>query len=170
MVARPELLDFWSHATSAGDRHVDSYVEHWSARLGDLLVFDSRLPHAVEKVWGTEGPEQGRMVLHGWFTQPRPWVEGPHSLLRVQKTFNIALESWLTTVPNWTGTIWLRAVLGATGSAQWTCFLSTAQDLDERSPVTSRNPRVRQLLTLLNESGWGKAAKPSAATFPLIFE
>ena len=40
-------------------------------------VFDPRIPHGVRQVTGTHDPREGRLVIHGWFVQPRPFVRGP---------------------------------------------------------------------------------------------
>jgi len=41
-----------------------------------LTVFDARLPHGVSRVEGERDPRGGRLVLHGWFTEPAPFSEG----------------------------------------------------------------------------------------------
>jgi hypothetical protein len=35
------------------------------ARFNQLLVFDDRIPHAVERIEGTMNPHEGRLALHG---------------------------------------------------------------------------------------------------------
>ena len=40
-------------------------------------MFDPRIPHGVREVTGTHDPREGRLVIHGWFVQPRPFVRGP---------------------------------------------------------------------------------------------
>lgn len=44
--------------------------------FGRLTIFDPRLPHGVQTVEGTKDPRKGRLVLHGWFTQPSPFFSG----------------------------------------------------------------------------------------------
>lgn len=44
--------------------------------FAQLTVFDPRLPHGVRAVHGTRDPQRGRLVLHGWFSDPSPVVEG----------------------------------------------------------------------------------------------
>ena len=51
-------------------------VERISPKFNRLTVFDPRIPHGVSPVHGTMNPLDGRLVLHGWFTQPRPHYKG----------------------------------------------------------------------------------------------
>ena len=44
--------------------------------FNQLTVFDPRMPHGVRVVEGTRDPCRGRLVLHGWFTQPAPFFQG----------------------------------------------------------------------------------------------
>ena len=46
-------------------------------RFNRLVAFDPRIPHGVRRVEGTHDPREGRLVIHGWFVQPRPFIEGP---------------------------------------------------------------------------------------------
>lgn len=41
-----------------------------------MTVFDGRIPHGVQQVEGTLDPLQGRIVAHGWFTEPSPFFAG----------------------------------------------------------------------------------------------
>ena len=45
-------------------------------RFNRLLVFDDRLPHAVQIVEGSMDPLEGRIVLHGHLIEVGPLVEG----------------------------------------------------------------------------------------------
>ena len=44
--------------------------------FNQLTIFDGRIPHGVRQVEGTRDPLLGRLVLHGWFTQPSPFFAG----------------------------------------------------------------------------------------------
>jgi len=45
-------------------------------RFNRLLVFDDRVPHAVQRVEGGMNPSEGRIVLHGHLREAGPIVEG----------------------------------------------------------------------------------------------
>ena len=76
-ILRDEVLDWWGgvpvhpQGRAAGARC--GIVE---PRFDRLVAFDPRLPHAVRTVRGTLDPREGRVVVHGWFVSPRPFVEG----------------------------------------------------------------------------------------------
>lgn len=48
-------------------------------RFNRLLVFDDRIPHAVQMVEGNMDPAEGRLVLHGHIRGSGPIVQGPLS-------------------------------------------------------------------------------------------
>lgn len=45
-------------------------------RFNRLVIFDDRLPHAVEQVAGSMDPVEGRFVLHGHLSEAGPAVQG----------------------------------------------------------------------------------------------
>ena len=47
-----------------------------SPHFNRLLIFDDRLPHAVERIEGAMDPGEGRFVLHGHISEGGPIVEG----------------------------------------------------------------------------------------------
>ena len=55
-------------------------------------MFDPRLPHGVSEVRGTRDPSEGRLVIHGWFVQPRPFVTGALSPARVAPALEEAIR------------------------------------------------------------------------------
>jgi hypothetical protein len=46
-------------------------------RFNRLVVFDDRMPHAVQLVEGNMDPLEGRVVIHGHFREAEPIVQGP---------------------------------------------------------------------------------------------
>ncbi len=44
--------------------------------FGDLLVFNGSLPHGVREVRDAFSIPDGRLVIHGWYTSPRPFTNG----------------------------------------------------------------------------------------------
>lgn len=47
------------------------------AKFNRLLVFNPSIPHGVNEVRGTQDIRYGRLVIHGWFVNPRPFWYGP---------------------------------------------------------------------------------------------
>lgn len=77
MLLRDEVLDFWADFVSARSLEEGEVIEEIEPRFNRLTVFDPRLPHGVRRVEGSMDPREGRLVIHGWFMQPRPFIEGP---------------------------------------------------------------------------------------------
>jgi hypothetical protein len=57
-------------------------------RFNRLLVFDDRMPHAVQIVEGNMDPSEGRIVLHGHIRESGPIVDGPLPQEVVQEIAN----------------------------------------------------------------------------------
>lgn len=76
LVMKNSVLDYWRPENLRCGLEFDDLIEKIPAEFNQLLVFDPRLPHAVERVSGVRDPLEGRLVIHGWFTKPCPFVEG----------------------------------------------------------------------------------------------
>jgi hypothetical protein len=73
---KDQLLDYWnSEAWFRGCESADLF-ELVPPRFNQLLVFDPKIPHGVNEVRGTRDPLFGRLVIHGWFMNPCPYVKG----------------------------------------------------------------------------------------------
>ncbi|HEU0033839.1 MAG TPA: 2OG-Fe(II) oxygenase [Kofleriaceae bacterium] len=170
LLVRDEVLDFWHDFTSVRSIEERELIRAIEPRFGRLVVFDPRIPHGVREVTGTHDPREGRLVIHGWFVQPRPLVRGP---LRVA-----ALS---TRVAELTGAIDALATLPIAGLA------SFAFDVDRRGAVrhvallsdTTRVPKpdeparkrlVRELRAGIARWQFGPQRAPSRVTLPLVFE
>ncbi len=77
LLLRDEVLDYWRAFTSQRAVEEPQLVEEVPPRFNRLTVFDPRLPHGVRRVEGSMDMREGRLVIHGWFVQPRPFIEGP---------------------------------------------------------------------------------------------
>ncbi|MFN7728541.1 MAG: 2OG-Fe(II) oxygenase [Bdellovibrio sp.] len=76
LIMKPETLSYWRHFASSADREKSSFIETVPAKFNRLIAFDPRLPHSVSEVRGTHDPRHGRLVIHGWFTQPKTYLDG----------------------------------------------------------------------------------------------
>ncbi len=94
---RESALDYWNrhdlYSPEGTERR--QLIEHIEPRFNRLVVFDPRIPHGVTEVRGPHDVCEGRLVIHGWFVNPKPFVVGPlpfSSLTRELKR----LEKWMT--------------------------------------------------------------------------
>lgn len=77
LLVRDDVLDYWHDFRSTRSIEHDELIRAIAPQFGRLVVFDPRIPHGVRQVTGTHDPREGRLVIHGWFVQPRPFVSGP---------------------------------------------------------------------------------------------
>ena len=77
LLLRDEALDFWNAADLSRGMEEDDVVEAIAPEMNRLVVFDPRIPHGVRRVGGAQDVREGRLVIHGWFVNPRPYIEGP---------------------------------------------------------------------------------------------
>lgn len=64
-------------ALSAAPGAGRSFYDMIAPRFNRLVIFDDRMPHAVERVDGPMDPREGRFVLHGHISESGPAVIGP---------------------------------------------------------------------------------------------
>ncbi len=171
LLVREEVLDFWHDFASVRGVEERDLLRSIEPKLNRLTVFDPRIPHGVRTVTGTHDPREGRLVIHGWFVQPRPFIRGPLSTTALTARIGDLTErlgGWLGDLP----------IAG---------LYSVAFDVDRRGVVgnvatlsdTTRVPRAaeRARTTLVRKirdtiGTWRFAAqrKPSRITLPLVFE
>ncbi len=104
-------------ATATAGRGFYEVIE---PRFNRLLIFDDRLPHAVERVDGSMDPAEGRLVLHGHLSEGSAVIVGALPAAQVAEQLNAALSQFGnetsagTTFYN--GPLILRLVIEASGA------------------------------------------------------
>jgi hypothetical protein len=83
LLATPVLLRYFSEMQSGSSHEEKSLIREIPPRFNQLTVFDPRFPHGVRMVHGAESILDARLVIHGWFTEPRPMLEGALPLKKV---------------------------------------------------------------------------------------
>jgi hypothetical protein len=76
IVSKPRLLNYFSEYSHEKSDEVDSLFDMIEPKFNRLTLFDPRYPHGVNQVTGEDDFKKARVVIHGWFTEPRPTVEG----------------------------------------------------------------------------------------------
>eukprot|EP00882_Tetradesmus_deserticola_P023705 GHRQ01025811.1.p2 GENE.GHRQ01025811.1~~GHRQ01025811.1.p2 ORF type:complete len:201 (+),score=65.51 GHRQ01025811.1:356-958(+) len=122
LILQPQLLgSFWQSLNPNKGLELSDVVTLVEPHFNQLTVFDPRFPHGVRPVAGTRDPQKGRLVLHGWFTEPSPFFDGPLPESDALQHLNAALEPMfeqLQALPQVTGTITMQlTVSGETGAA-----------------------------------------------------
>jgi hypothetical protein len=125
-------------------------------------------------VTGTRDPREGRLVIHGWFVQPRPFVRGPlPSRLLTQRAKELGgqIGDWLDEV----GDIAIAGLLAVAFGVDRRGKVGRVHVLSDTTRVPKADERARtQLLRKIEAAigAWtfGAQRAPSAVTLPLVFE
>lgn len=92
LLLRDEVLEFWKRFESVRSVEEPDVLEEIAPKFNRLVVFDPRLPHAVRRVDGSMDMTEGRLVIHSWFVQPRPFIEGPLSTKALEGAIDAVSE------------------------------------------------------------------------------
>jgi hypothetical protein len=170
-ILKPETLNYWQNFVDEKEREQKAYVENIAPDFNRLIVFDPRLPHGVTPVRGTADPLQGRVVIHGWFVEPRPYVVGGLSTALVQKGLQPALiemSQVLNQLQNFHGTMSFRLSVAASGEVtkfQWLTDTIVSLAHNETETMQLKN----WIRSRFSNTEFRKTSSPSKITVPLLF-
>jgi hypothetical protein len=171
LLLRPQVLDYWRSFSDASDREQGAFVERVAPRFNRLVVFDPRIPHGVTPVRGTMDPREARLVVHGWFTEPRPCLRGALRASQVARPLDEAVGRFteeLAAEGLWHGVLSVRLKVSAAGAAAAPEILADTLvpvDADPRGGKRVRAALIRNLSGLR----FPKAKAGSVITLPLLF-
>ncbi len=171
MILRPSVLEYWKNFDDAQDRELHSFVQFLPSPFNRLTVFDPRFPHGVSEVRGTKNPLEGRLVIHGWFVEPKPVLEGALSAARVAPVLDEAVYDFqhaLVAYGKMHGTLSVRIAVAADG------HVHKCQILTNTLMATDFDPRVlssvsKLLQKSLNGLRFPRAKAGTVITLPLLF-
>lgn len=172
LILKPETLDFWSHYGREDRHEFKNFVDIIPSMMNQLVVFDPRFPHGVTELKGTRDPLKSRLVVHGWFVNPRPYVVGGLSTKDVQKSIEPVfdnLNAVLSEIDLLDGTISLRLQVAASGQvSQFKVLTNTLVSLAGKPEDTRYFEN--EIKKLLKNTRFIKTKKSSSITLPLIFK
>ncbi len=100
------------------------FYEAIEPRFNRLVIFDDRLPHAVERVDGLMDPVEGRIVLHGHLSEGSAIIAGALPAAAATNQLNDTLGKFgaelAATIALYAGPIVFRLTINAAGSVE-TC-------------------------------------------------
>ena len=169
LLLRDEVLDYWADFRSETSIEEPDLLRTIEPKFGRLTVFDPRIPHGVREVTGTRDPREGRLVIHGWFVQPRPFIQGP---LRAPELSERAAELGsvlATTALPLAGMIAFAFDVDRAGRAQRVRVLSDTT----RVPSGDERERVRLIARITKAiAAWqfSKQRGASRVTLPIVLE
>ena len=166
-----EVLDYWSRFQSERSVEEPSIARTIEPLFNRLTVFDPRIPHAVGRVEGTHDPREGRLVIQGWFVQPRPFIEGPlhapslsSAVARVSDALALFFERGLPVA----GMLNVGFVVAKNGRAAAVRVLSDTARVPE-AWEQERQRLVRAVRSAIKGHTFARATRSSRVTLPLVF-
>lgn len=171
LIVRDDVLDYWSAFQSVRSIEERDVFREIEPRFNRLTVFDPRVPHGVRRVEGTHDPREGRLVIHGWFVQPRPFIEGPLPTKALARRADELLAAMPTLLQDLepAGVLSLSISVDASGAVTEVRTLC-----DTLRVVAAQEPARKRFLRALSQHvrAWtfARARRGSHITFPLVFE
>lgn len=171
-ILKPNVLNYWPQFQDNEDRELSSFIQKIPSPFNQLTVFDPRFPHGVTEVKGTRDPMESRLVMHGWFVEPRPYVVGGLSTAKVQKTIDpifYHLNDLLTQLDPVHGTLSFRLQISKNGTVKnFKGLTNTIIPIHHDS--NSDRILYKELKTLFSNLKFSPAKTDSLITIPLMFK
>lgn len=168
LMLRDQVLDYWDGFQSERSIEEPDLVRTIEPKFSRLTVFDPRIPHGVREVTGTRDPREGRLVIHGWFVQPRPFVVGPLRTRDLETRLS-DLDIALADAPPLAGMLAFRFAVTPAGTTRDVRLLS-----DTTKVPSGYEAERRRLVAKLRKTvaAWKFAKQRGAShvTLPLVFE
>ena len=126
-------------------------------KFNRLTLFNPSITHGVRQVRGTHDPREGRLVIHGWFVNPRPFWVGPMQADDVRQ----ALDKGFAKIP------FAKLKLGS-GFASFRLKINRAgQVSDCETLVQTFKSSVKNLPDYLSHLRFAPMRGPAKLTLPL---
>jgi hypothetical protein len=163
-ILKPKFLREWAGGGRAHTELRDIF-DLWPPRFNRLLVFDPRLPHGVRRVQGAGGVLGGRLVMHGWFVQPRPFFTGALKVRQVEATLTSVLGELGQSVRELDvhGYISLRLNVGRDGHVRRCLWLTNTLVGDHAAPRLA----VREIERHFRKASFARSSGATVLTVPV---
>lgn len=172
---RENVLEHWRQplGQSRRGREQNAVLDLIEPKFNRLTVFDPRVPHGVREVRGVQDPCAGRLVIHGWFVNPRPFIEGPLPRARLAKLIQDCLENldekYLRRGASVQGLLSVRFQVTREGRIRELRVLSDL--LRDRAAMAGGARAIRrEILAWIPRQKFTTLARPARVTLPFQFE
>ena len=168
LVANPLLLRYFAELNPETSHEEKDFLTKIAPQFNQLTVFDPRYPHGVQRVDGVQDLLAARLVIHGWFTEPRPMLEGALTPAKAQKSLDEVAHHLLGHFEElpYSGLFSLRFTVDEKGSIQDAIVL--ASHLIDRSGNEMTKTLIRKVLAELPEFQFPRARGKTVVTLPLM--
>jgi hypothetical protein len=171
LMLREHVLDFWNDFASVQGVEEGELIRAIEPKFGRLTVFDPRFPHGVRQVTGTHDPREGRLVIHGWFVQPRPFVRGPLPV----RALTARIEDLGGRLGGWLGMLPIAGLYSIAFDVDRRGYVRDVRALSDTTRVpTADEPARKRLVRRIRDdlATWrfGSQRGASRVTLPLVFE
>jgi hypothetical protein len=172
LILKESTLNYWQNFKRHQNNEYHSFVDVIPSMMNQLVLFDPRFPHGVTEVKGNRDPLKSRLVLHGWFVNPRPYVVGGLSVTQVQKSIEnvfTELQQVLEQMDLLDGALSLRLKISTQGKIiDYKVLTNTLISLMHKS--TDVLYLQKELKALFMKTQFKKTKQASQITIPLIFK
>jgi hypothetical protein len=138
-------------------------------KMNRLSVFDPQTPHGVTEVRGSMNPADGRLVIHGWFTEPKTYKVGPLPKGAVAKKLNEAtlmVQDLASQFPLFKGVLAIHLTIAKSGKVK---LLSLASNTIKGLTPEDKMQFLKSLKFRLMRLQFSSAKTETFITLPLVF-
>lgn len=147
---------------TGGETFIGGNKNRIAPEFNRLTLFNPSVLHGVRPVKGTMDPREGRLVIHGWFVNPRPFWVGPLNAAEVMEGINNGLKG-LNLKARDRGLISLRMHIQKAGKvASAKVLLHTLSPRDHR--------QIAKILDLTRDLTFAPRRSSTVLTLPLLIE
>ena len=143
------------------------YAIEFEPRFNRLVLFDDRVPHAVQRVEGSMDPVEGRFVLHGHISEAGVIAQGALHADQVEAVTDAALRDLRERAsPSVKGPLVVRLTISAHGSVD-----GIRPILDRLASSANEETGLLRdaVIDTLSAARFPEAAAATTANVPLIF-
>jgi hypothetical protein len=168
LVTRPTLLRYFSELDPHTSHEEKDFITKVPPKFNQLTVFDPRYPHGVARVDGVQDLLASRLVIHGWFTEPRPMLEGGLTPKKAQTALDEVAHHLLNLFESlpYSGLFSVRLEVSAVGEIIGATVLASHL-IDGLGQVIPKKT-VTQVLESLEGFRFPKASTKTRVTLPLL--
>ena len=170
-IMKDEAIDFWPNFHRKNGIEEKDLFHKVPPRFNRLIVFDPRRPHSVSEVRGTNDPREGRLVMHGWFTHPQPFLEGGLTRSQSARGLDSIYEKVLPLLKRFRhlhGISTFRLNIAKSGKIiDYKVLITTLTSMNNKGE--DKQKYFNEVKRLILSVQFPKATVPTRLTFPLVF-